>query len=111
MTHETTNPLPFLSFLSEQMEAFKMNPNPETQEKLLTGMLAYQEAVDSGSIIIPKTLHEPSKPGNTIIEWYERLIFEVMALFKIKPTDDRLQAMRDVTDGYIGTLKMMKVSQ
>lgn len=91
----------WLSLLSDRLYHFQEVPNEASREALEGALLGFQEAVSQG-MTIPSTLPHTTPPeAANHREWWEVQLQEALTLFRVNPSSDRLQGMKEVMGGYM----------
>lgn len=109
MQPNQTNVLYWLGRLSGHMDQFQSSPTQANQSALLIVLSEYQKEVQQCGLQIPITIPPPIRESKTMSEWYRRQLNEALAMFKINPSDDRMNVMKDHLKGYLDAVAMGRV--
>jgi len=107
-TQQQDNPLLWLGKLSDRLFNFQQCPNEHTKADLLEACGEYQRMVNDG-LAISRTIPEPNRRSNTLREWYQRLLGETMAMYRVNPSDDRFEKLKTQLDRYQQAVAMGRV--
>lgn len=94
--------------MSGQLAAFKETPSKSSKASLLVALLEYQEAVSKG-LQIPRTVPPPLRPAATLSDWHYRQLDEALTMYRINPSNTRLDAMQEHLQGFQDALARGKV--
>ena len=107
-TQQQDNPLLWLGKLSDRLFNFQQCPNEHTKADLLESCGEYQKLVNEG-LAVSRTIPEPNRRSNTLREWYQRLLGETMAMYRVNPSDDRYEALKVQLNDYQQAVAMGRV--
>lgn len=106
----TTKDVSFwVSLLGELMSRFQAEPSDGHRQHLTHTMTEYRSAVIGGLAPLRMKADEPWRRARTLSDWYRLQLDDALAMFRINPSEDRMEVLEQRLDDYRAAVKMGRI--
>jgi hypothetical protein len=100
----------WMSLLGELMSRFQAEPSDGHRLHLTHTLREYRSAVLQGLLLPPKvSIEDPWRRAQTMSEWYRLQLDDALMMFRINPSEERMEALEQRMGDYQEAVKMGKI--